>query len=121
MTTLKLHRPLMEHAAPAVAPQDDLAPLRFERRGVDRWHTQTAATAFCLSGERFGQMHDLTVTDYSTDGLGASCETVIQPGEHVSIGFQAPGRIAKRGTVLRCIPCGHGYRVAIQFEARLAA
>ena len=121
MTTLKLHCPLMEHTAPAVAPNDELAPLRFERRGVDRWPTQSAATAFCLSGECFGQMHDLSVTDYSSDGLGASSETVIQPGEQVSIGFQAPGRIAKRGTVLRCLPCGNGYRVAIQFEARLAA
>jgi hypothetical protein len=96
-------------------------PLRFERRSVDRWPTQAAATAFCLSGERFGQMHDLTVTDYSFEGLGAWSNTVIEPGMTVSIGFQAPGRTAKRGTVLRCIPSGQGYRVAIQFEARLAA
>ena len=29
--------------------------------------------------------------------------------------------LAKRGVVLRCLPCGDGYRVAIQFESLLAA
>ena len=97
------------------------APLRFERRSVDRWRVSGVATAFCLGGEQFGAMHELSVLDYSLDGLAATCNTVIQPGQSISIGFQSPGYPAKRGTVLRCMPCGQGYRIAVQFEARMAA
>lgn len=107
-------------AAPLHAVSDH-APLRFERRGIDRWPMQGAATAFRLSGEHFGIMHELRMLDYSHDGLGAVSASVIEPGTAVSIGFQTPGYIAKRGTVLRCSPCGQGYRVAVQFEARMAA
>jgi hypothetical protein len=105
--------PLDEHEAPS--------PLQFERRYVDRWPVQGVATAICLSSENFGKMHELSMLDYSFDGLGAISNTVLEPGMNVSIGFQSPGYPAKRGTVLRCIPCGNGYRVAIQFEARMAA
>jgi len=100
---------------------DASSPLRFERRDVDRWPVQGVATAICLSGEKFGQMHELSMLDYSFDGLGAISGTALPPGAIVSIGFQSPGYPAKRATVLRCTPCGKGYRVAIQFEARLAA
>lgn len=107
----------------AIPQQDDEhhAPLRFERRGVDRWPTHGVANAFRLSGEKFGCIHELSILDWSHDGLGAICDSVIEPGTCVSLGFQAPGNPAKRGIVLRCTPCGKGYRVAIQFEARLAA
>ena len=100
---------------------DEARPLRFERRAIDRWPLEGVATAFRLSGHRFGCAHELHTIDYSTDGLGAISQTVIEPGTIVSIGFQSPGCAPKRGTLLRCIPCGEGYRVAIQFEARLAA
>jgi len=106
---------------PPVQSDQEHNPLRFERRDVDRWPIEGVGTAFRLSGEKFGQMHDLRMLDYSDDGLGAISDTVIDPGTIVSVGFQAPGYIAKRGTVLRCTPCGEGYRVAIQFQARLAA
>ena len=96
-------------------------PLRLERRHVDRWPVQGTATAFCISGDIFGRMHDLRLLDYSDHGLGAVSDSAIDPGTIVSIGFQAPGYAARRGTVLRCTPCGEGYRVAIQFEWRRAA
>jgi hypothetical protein len=95
--------------------------LRFEQRFSDRWQAEGVATAFQLAGEQFGTMHTLRLIDYSSDGLGALCDTPIEPGTLVSVGFQAPGRIAKRGAVTRCLPCGDGYHVGIQFEARLAA
>ena len=96
-------------------------PLRFERRAIDRWQLSGAATAFRLSGQGFGASHELCLVDCSDDGLGAISDSVIEPGTMVSIGFQSPGVVAKRGTVLRCVPCGHGYRVAIQYQARMAA
>lgn len=111
-------------AQPDPTANDDIdapAPLRFERRTVDRWPVQGVATVICLSGDTFGQMHELSMLDYSFDGLGALCSSVLKPGTEVSIGFQSPGYGAKRGTVLRCVPCGQGYRVAIQFQARMAA
>ncbi|HRQ76113.1 MAG TPA: PilZ domain-containing protein [Phycisphaerales bacterium] len=97
------------------------APLRFERRSSDRWSSPGAATAFRLGGRDFGRMHELKLIDFSHHGLGAISPTVIEPGTAVSIGFQAPGCIARRGTVLRCTPCGDGYRVAVEFEMRMAA
>jgi hypothetical protein len=80
-----------------------------------------AATAFRLAGEEFGVMHDLHMRDYSHGGVGAVSGEPIEPGTVVSIGFQQPGVIARRGVVRRCVPCGDGYNVAIQFEMRQAA
>lgn len=100
---------------------DAPAPLRFERRQVDRWPMRSSATAFRLGGNDFGRTHELKVVDYSYTGLGAISSSVIEPGTRVSVGFANPGCLAKRGTVLRCTPCGEGYRVAIEFEARMAA
>jgi len=61
------------------------------------------------------------LVDCSDDGLGAVSDTVLEPGTLVCVSFQSPGLSMKRGTVLRCTPCGNGYRIAIQFQARLAA
>jgi hypothetical protein len=102
-------------------PLHDAGPYRFERRRADRWPASGTASAFCLSGDVFGRIHDLQINDYSHDGLGAVSEHWIAPGSEMSIGFAAPGRLARRGRVLRCEPCGNGYRVAVQFQARLAA
>jgi hypothetical protein len=66
-------------------------------------------------------MHDLSLQDYSHDGMAALSRDWMAPGTEISIGFSAPGYLARRGTVLRCEPCGEGYRVAVQFQARLAA
>ena len=104
-----------------VDPADEHAVLRFERRRVDRWRLDGHATAFVLSGDHFGHMQELQMIDYSSDGLGAVCDGPMPPGAEVSIGFSAPGHAAKRGRVIRCLPCGEGYRVAVQFQLRLAA
>jgi hypothetical protein len=99
----------------------DAGPLKFDRRSSDRWLVQCAATAFRLSGEGFGRLHELHVTDMTHDGMGAISDTVVEPGSTVTVGFENPGYLARRGTVVRCVPCGHGYRVAVRFERRLAA
>ena len=96
-------------------------PLRFERRRNDRWPVEGTATAFRVSGEAFGTIHELQLTDCSHEGLGAHCDTMMEPGACVTLGFSNPSYLARRGTVVRCWPCGHGYRVAIRFEHRLAA
>jgi hypothetical protein len=103
------------------AASQDHQPLRFERRQSDRWRLDGVATAFELGGEAFGRMHTLRMLDYSDGGVGAQCDSVLPPGTPVSIGFQSPGYIARRGVVTRCRPCGEGYRIAIEFEQRLAA
>lgn len=100
---------------------DAPAPLKFERRTSDRWPADVAGTAFELGGHSFGHMHPIRVIDYSDGGLGAMCDSPLTPGSMISIGFASPGMYAKRGTVLRCVPKGEGYRVSIQFEARMAA
>jgi hypothetical protein len=97
------------------------SPLKFERRTQDRWPMSIAATIFELGGASFGHMHQISVRDCSDGGLGAISDTPIAPGSVVSIGFSSPGMYAKRGTVLSCTPCGDGYRISVQFEARMAA
>lgn len=92
-----------------------------ERRGHDRWNVQGIATAFCIAGEHFGEMYELHMLDYSEQGLGATCDSAIPPGSVISIGFQAPGYLAKRGEVIQCLPCGHGYRLGIRFDSLAAA
>jgi hypothetical protein len=100
---------------------DEMSPMKFEQRQCDRWPADFAATAFELGGNSFGHMHQIRVVDYSDGGLGAISDTPIAPGSIISIGFASPGMSAKRGTVLRCTPCGNGYRLSIRFEERLAA
>lgn len=99
----------------------DGGPFRFDRRMGDRWPVDGGATAFQLAGDSFGRMHTLQMRDCSDTGMGAVSETPIPPGSIVSIGFQMPGHLAKRGEVIRCEPCGEGYRIAVVFEHRMAA
>ena len=99
----------------------DDAPLKFERRRADRWPMEGVASAFRLTGDSFGLMHDLKVSDYSQGGVGVLSDTPIDPGTLISIGFQQPGVVARRGIVRRCQPCGNGYRIGVQFELRQAA
>ena len=105
-----------------IASRDwDGGPLQFERRQSDRWNVDGVATAFEVAGDGFGRTHTLRMLDCSHGGLGAVSESMITPGTTVSIGFQSPGYLARRGTVARCMPSGDGYRLAIYFEQRLAA
>ena len=85
------------------------------------WPVPGAATALCLSGELFGQMRELASLEYSHEGLLARCAAALEPGVSVAIGFQAPGYTAKRGVVRACQRGDDGYRLYVQFEARLAA
>jgi hypothetical protein len=106
---------------PAFEPDFDAGPLKFDRRCGDRWPVQCAATAFRLSGEGFGRLHELCVTDMAHEAMGAISDTAVEPGSTVTVGFENPGYLARRGTVVRCVPCGNGYRVAVRFDRRLAA
>ena len=99
----------------------DRSSLRFDRRMTDRWPMEETATAFEVAGQGFGRTHALRTHDFSVEGLGALSDTPIVPGTSVSIGFSAPGYAARCGTIVRCLPCGDGYQVAICFERRLAA
>ena len=101
---------------------DAPAPLRFERRQEDRWTLRGVAKAFRVAGERFGEAYTLKMLDYTPDGLGATCSWPIEPGSVVSVGFvDEPGYAPRSGVVIRCLPCGHGYRLAIRFDRALAA
>jgi len=110
--------------APALSPSPEAAsgpPLRFERRRADRWPVTGVAAAYGAAGDLFGRRYVLRMLDSSDDGLGARTDFPIDPGTIVSVAFAAPGQPMRSGIVVRCLPCGDGYRVAIRFEARLAA
>ena len=97
------------------------APLRFERRSEDRWPLTGVAEAHRLGGDRFGQVAVLRLVDCSEECLGATCDEPLEPGAVVSLAFRTPGRPVRNGVVVRCLPCGEGYRVAVRFDRRLAA
>ena len=61
------------------------------------------ATAFRLTGDQFGQIHDLTLRDLSAGGLGAVCDSPIEPGTMVELLVRLPGAgiwIQGKGVVL---------------------
>ena len=91
------------------------------RRTQNRWPQNGTATAFCLAGDRFGELHDLRLFDFSEGGAGTFSRHTIEPGTVVSLGFQTSDFLARRGVSVACTPCGKGYRVAFRFEGRLAA
>jgi hypothetical protein len=101
--------------------QNDPDVFRFERRRNDRWPSDGQATLFRLDGNHFGQMVELDIQDYSYGGCGGVSDTAVEPGTMVSVGFSMQGATARRGVVVSCRPCGHGYRVGMRFEARMAA
>ena len=101
--------------------EDPLAPLPFDRRRNERWPLEGSGRAVLLDSEHFGQHRELDLLDYSPGGIGAICSLPIHPGTIVSIDLAAPLHAFERGTVVRCFPCGNGYRVAIRFELRMAA
>ena len=105
------------------APEDAAgpSPLRFERRRADRWPMTGVAAAYGAAGDLFGRRYVLRMLDSSDDGVGARTDRPITPGTIVSVAFAAPGQPMRTGVVVRCLPCGDGYRVAIRFETRLAA
>lgn len=95
--------------------------FKFERRSSPRHEVEGVATAFCLDGERFGDVHDLTLVDYGAGGIAALCDRPLDPGTSISLGFADQRRLARRGVVKRCQPCGAGYRIGVQFLMGLAA
>ncbi|MCA9292073.1 MAG: PilZ domain-containing protein [Phycisphaerales bacterium] len=106
------------HSVPATTTE---STLRFDRRRGHRSPAQGLATIFCLGSDRFGEDHDLRMIDWSDGGMGAIASDPLEPGALVSIGFQTPGCLGRRGVVTRCLPCGEGYRIGIRFESRMAA
>ncbi len=92
-----------------------------ERRISDRWSLDGAAVAYETGGVNFGRRHALRLSDGSPEGFGAIAMTPLPPGTSVVVGFSAPGSGTARGTVIRCLPAGRGYRVAIRLEGRAAA
>ena len=99
----------------------DPSSLRFERRQLDRWPQSGVAAAYAAAGEHFGRRYVLRMLDASEAGMGARTDRPIEPGTVVTVAFAAPGHPVRHGVVTRCLACGESYRVAIQFETRLAA
>jgi len=105
---------------PRIAMSDDVR-RRAERRISDRWSLDGVAVAHETGGAGFGRRHALRLTDGSPDGLGATTNSALTPGTTVVVSFANPGGGTARGTVIRCLPGGRGYRVAIRLEGRAAA
>ena len=92
-----------------------------ERRLDDRWRSDGSAVAYGTAGELFGQRFELKLIDESYRGVGAVSPHPVTPGTVVRVGFNRFGAIPQDGVVLRCLPCGEGYRLAILFDRRMAA
>jgi hypothetical protein len=97
----------------------DAAPWRFDRRCAARVRGTETLAMHESAGAGFGRRHVVTIDDRSAAGLGGVSQTPIMPG--TSVILAAPGAIARAGTVVRCHPCGAGYRVGIALSRRRAA
>ena len=119
---MHVHSPTMDHETFS-GGENDLGPIPFDRRRGERHAIDSGgrATAFELGGEAFGRMHDLELIDHGAEGIGAFSQTPIPPGTLVSLGFDQPSMLARRGEVVWCVPCGRGYRVGLRLQMRLAA
>lgn len=100
---------------------DTLSSLEGSAVGGSLWDLSGCATAFCLGADIFGTMWHLTSLRYGEAGLVADCVEPIEPGSRISLGFEAPGYVAKRGEVVACREEGSSFRIAVRFEQRLAA
>lgn len=100
---------------------DGASSLEGTAVGGSLWDLPGCATAFCLGADIFGTMWHLTGLRYGEAGLVADCVEPIEPGSRISLGFEAPGYVAKRGEVVACRELGSSFRVAVRFEQRLAA
>jgi len=78
-------------------------------------HADGVATAFELSGDRFGAIHTLTAMEIGSTCLRAWTDSAIPEGTTISLGFQDRNQIAKRGAVTRCEHADSGYRLFIDF------
>jgi hypothetical protein len=92
-----------------------------ERRFNDRWSLDGVAIAHETGGAGFGRRHALRLIDGSPDGVGAITASPLTPGTTLVLSFSSPGGRTVRGTVIRCLPGGRGYRLAVRLEGRAAA
>jgi len=66
----------------------------------------------------------LRLNDLSAGGLSGTCETPLETGEQVAIAFPSKWPHAAWdafGRVVRCLPTGNGYKVALAFDPLPAA
>lgn len=97
----------------------DAAPWRIDRRCAARIRGFETLALHESAGAGFGRRHVVAVDDRSSAGLGGVSQTPIVPGTPVVLA--ALGAVARAGTVVRCQPCGAGYRVGIALSRRRAA
>lgn len=74
------------------------------------------ATAFELSGNRFGQMHSLRQLVLTDAELEAESEDAIPCGINVSIGFQSTACCARHGQVTACDRHDNLYHIAVAID-----
>jgi len=108
-------------AAEAVGTGARADILRFERRHAPRQPCRGIAIVTDLSGEHWGERHEVRLGDLGSGGIGGIADRPIPPGTAVTVWLPDAGGAFRRGVVVRCLPCGRGYRVGLAFEQRMAA
>ncbi len=97
------------------------APLPFERRAAERWTALGRLPAIRRDGAGLGRTMFLNLIDESEGGLSAETSKPLSPGACLSIKTTPGMDLWREGTVLRCMPTGHGYRIAVAYSLRRAA
>jgi hypothetical protein len=73
---------------------------------------------------RLQPMLSVKLNDLSAGGLSGTCETPLEAGEHIAVAFPSNWPHAAWdafGRVVRCLPMGNGYKVALAFDPLPAA
>ncbi|MBX3374405.1 MAG: hypothetical protein KF817_11265 [Phycisphaeraceae bacterium] len=120
LTRVQAPAPSLTGTPGCAAPDAGIPEVyRFERRRADRWSTEGVVICHETGGDGFGRRHAMEILDASEDAIGAACNRALVPGTPLTVSGLGP--VPRRATVLRCLPNGRGYRLALVFAAPAAA
>jgi len=101
--------------------RDPLAPIRFERRRSERCPVIGTLESVRSDGLAPPIVIQLRLLDESSGGLAAVSDAPLAPGARLRIRTCPVTGVWRDGVVIRCVPNGAGYRVALAYERRRAA
>lgn len=116
---LKLCVPVSDETA--VASTGPAASYRFDRRRATRRPITGEPMAIFSDAEGRHLLARVELADSSDSGLGFLSPLPVEPGMGVALNTQGPGLPRFVGTVARCEPAGHAYRIGVRGAAVRAA
>ncbi len=103
------------------APDDAPAPLQFDRRCSTRWQAIGPLEAVRTDGFASPTTFRINLVNESAGGLAANTNVPLAPGTQLRVRTSPNIDAWRNGVVVRCMPSGSGYRIALAYQVRRAA